>query len=269
VTRTRGSRGAKQSELRTLGDPRRVVEVVFGARPEEVAEDVVLTPFVPLKTFRRHLEEVTRELSPPFFYKGFTGTFGGRRVTVVSTGVGPSRVGDCVGFLSLTHARRVLFAGAVGGLADQHRIGDFFLPSAAADGEGYTRFAMGEFASTVGSARLILRPPGLGDGLASWLAAQELSFHEGMVFTVGAITLESRDNLELLARNRYAAVEMELSAFFSAASLHGLDAAALTYVSDLPLRSALWDEKGPSEREALRGAYRALPLLALRYLSES
>jgi len=250
-----------------LGDPRRVVEVVFGCRPEDVAEDVVLTPFVPLKAFRRHVRDVTLELSPPFFYKGFTGTFGGRPVTVVSTGVGPSRVGDCVGFLSLTPARRVLFAGAVGGLADRHCIGEFFLPTAAADGEGYTRHAGSDFAATVRSAPLVRCPPGLGDSLSHWLARQGLPLHEGNVFTVGAITFESRENLETLAQHGYQAVEMELSAFFSAGALHGLAVAALTYVSDLPLRSSLWEEKGRDEQEALRSAYRSLPLLTLRYLT--
>jgi len=262
-------RGGRHGEnaLATLGDRRRIVETVFGCRPEDVAEEVVLTPFVPLKAFRRHLEEVERELSPPFFYKGFTGSFSGRPATVLYTGVGPSRVGDCVGFLSLTRARRVLFVGAVGGLAELHRIGDFFLPTAAADGEGYSRHAGADFQAAVRSARVIPRPAGFGDDLGPWLARQDLAVHDGRVFTVGAITLESRENLRTLAAEDYDAVEMELSALFSAGALHGISTAALTYISDLPLRSSLWDARGPDEERALRDAYRAAPLLALRYLS--
>jgi uridine phosphorylase len=259
----------KPSGIATLGDPSRIVRVVFGCSPEDVAEDVVITPFVPLKAFRRHLGEEVRELSPPFFYKGVTGTFGGRAVTVISTGVGPSRVGDCVGFLSLTPARRVLFAGAVGGLADCHNIGEFFVPTAAADGEGYTRHAGADFAAAVRSSRVVPRPAGFGADLLPWLATQAVPVHEGAAFTVGAITFESRENLQILAHQGYEALEMELSALFSAGALHGLGAAALTYISDLPLRSSLWEEKGAAQEVALRSAYRALPLLALRYLAEN
>ncbi len=250
-----------------LGDPRKVVGVVFGCRPEDIAEEVVVTPFVPLKAFRRHVAAEVRDLSPPFFYKGFTGVFGGRRVTVLATGVGPSRVGDCLGFLSLTPARRVLFAGAVGGLAPELAIGEFFLPLEAADGEGYTRYVDQPFRQVVAGARPVPRPRGFGGGLGPFLAAQGFVAREGRVFTVGSISFESRENLLAIRDHGYDAVEMELSAFFAASRCHGLAAAALTYVSDLPLGSSLWQEKGPGEEEALRHAYRALPLLALEYLA--
>jgi purine-nucleoside phosphorylase len=245
-----------------------VVGVVFGCRPEEVAPDVVLTPFVPLKSFRRHVEPDVQELSPPFFYKGFTGSFQGRKVTVLATGVGPSRVGDCLGFLSLTPARRVLFAGAVGGLAEDLAIGEFFWAAEAADGEGYTRYVDSSFREVVCSARRVPRPGGFGEDLGSFLAAKGFRVREGRVFTVGSIAAESRENLLELRRQGYDALEMELSAFYAGVSGYGISGAALTYVSDLPLQSSLWQEKGPGEQEALRRAYRALPLLALEYLSQ-
>lgn len=262
-----GAPGHPAAQRPALGDPAAVVEVVFGCRPEDVAEDVVLTPFVPLKGFRRHLEAAVRELSPPFFYKGFTGVFAGRRVTVLSTGVGPSRVGDCLGFLSLTPARRVLFAGAVGGLADDLAIGEFFLATEAADGEGYTRYVTSPFGEVVRGARRVPRPGGLGGDLGAFLASKGFSAREGRVFTVGSIAAESRENLLELRRQGYDALEMELSAFYAGSSCHGMSGAALTYVSDLPLHSSLWQEKGPGEQDALRRAFRALPLLALEYLT--
>ncbi|GAB4257992.1 MAG: hypothetical protein Kow0092_05300 [Deferrisomatales bacterium] len=250
-----------------LGDPRRMTRVVFGCAPEEVAPDVIVTPFVPLKAFRRPLEGATfRELAPPFFYKGFTAETQGRRVTVILTGVGPSRVGDCLGFLALTPARRVLFAGAVGGLARGQAIGDWFLPTAAADGEGYTRYVARPFEEVVAGAPTVPADGALGRGVGPFLEARGWTVHRGPVFTVGSITFESRPNLEALARAGYAALEMELSAFYAAARFHGLDPAALTYVSDLPLESSLWAAKSPEEEAALRRAYRALPGLALEYL---
>ncbi len=249
-----------------LGSAGRVIPVVFGCRPDDVARDVILTPFVPLGAFRRRLDEVLVELSPPFFYKGFTGAIGGRRLTVIATGVGPARVGDCVGLLSLTPARRVLFAGAVGGLAATHAIGDFFCPLACADGEGYTRYVERPFRELVAEASMIPRPSGFGEDVPAFLKRRGWAVHEGRVFTVGCITFESRENLEVIREAGFDALEMELSAFYAAARRHGLEAAVLTYVSDLPLGSSLWEEKSPEERDALRLAYRALPALAMDYL---
>lgn len=250
-----------------LGDPGRVISVVFGCRPEQVAERVVVTPFLPLRAFRREVEGEPVDLSPPFFYKGFTASFGGRPVTVLHAGVGPSRVGDCLGFLSLTPARRILFAGAVGGLAEAHAIGDGFLPVAAADGEGYARYARESFGEVARSAPCLPCASPLGERLGAFLAGRGWTVHRGRVFTVGAITFETEANLRLLARLGYDALEMELSAFYAAAGRYGLEAAALTYVSDLPLRSDLWAPKSASEQEALRRAYRAVPRLALEFLA--
>jgi purine-nucleoside phosphorylase len=250
-----------------LGPPEAVLGVVFGCRSEDVAEDVIVTPFVPLTAFRRHVSAEVTELSPPFFYRGFTGTFAGRRVTVLLTGVGPSRVGDCLSFLALTPGRRVLFAGAVGGLSPDHAIGDWFLPTVAADGEGYSRYRDGDFEEAVRGARSISCAGGLEPDLAAYLRGRGLTVREGRVFTIGAVAFESRENLELLARSGFDALEMELSAFYAAAAHHGFQAAALTYVSDLPLRSSLWAPKSPQAEEALRATWRVLPRLALGFLA--
>ncbi len=251
-----------------LGDPARVVRVVFGCAPGDVAERVVVTPFIPLGAFRRHVAGPVTELSPRFFYRGFSAIFEGVPVTVILAGVGPSRVGDCLGFLSLTPARTVLFVGAVGGIAPDLGIGDWFVPRETADGEGYARYVREGFGAVVGSAPVVPVPEGPRAGLLGFLRRRGLRVHEGRVYTIGSITFESPRNLGALARAGYRAIEMELSAFFAAGSRHGLEAAALTYVSDLPLRSSLWDEKPPDEETRLREAYRAAPRLALEWIAQ-
>lgn len=253
--------------LPDLGPREAVLSVVLGCRPEDVAEDVVVTPFVPLKAFRRYLEEGARSLEPPFFFKGLSGTFEGRPVTVVHTGVGPSRVGDCLSLLTLTPARRILFAGAVGGLAPDLAMGEWFLPTAVGDGEGYARNRTKSFADVVGEAERISCDGGLERELAAFLRGRGGDAKEGRVFTIGGIAFESRENLELLLRSGFDALEMELSAFYSAACHHGLTVAALTYVSDLPLRRSLWESKTAEEEQALREAWRTLPLLSLAFLA--
>lgn len=247
-----------------LGDPVKVLEVMLGCGPEDVAENVVVTPFVPLKSFLRHVDEGSvKELNPRFFFKGFTATRKGVPVTVVLTGVGPSRVGDLVSILSLTPARRVIFAGAVGALHPDWSIGDFFLPTRAADGEGYTRYALDDFSRIIATSRLVECATGFTANLKHILEAKGFGVREGKVFTIGSIAFEAPESLELLAASGFDALEMELSAFYSAAAHHGIEAAALTYVSDLPLKSSLWQEKTAEEQTALSKAWRLLPELCI------
>lgn len=247
-----------------LGDPGKVLKVTLGCGPDEIAESVVVTPFVPLKSFARHLDaEGRRELNPRFFFKGISGKRNGVQVTVILTGVGPSRVGDLVSILALTNARRVIFAGAVGALHREWKIGDFFIPTEAADGEGYTRYALDPFGEIISAARKIPCATGLAANLAAKLRGAGHTVREGGVFTIGSIAFEAAENLKALLDAGYDALEMELSAFYSACAHHGLEAAALTYVSDLPLQSSLWQEKTPAEQEALGNAWRLLPELCL------
>lgn len=248
-----------------LGNPQQVVRTVFGCDPEVVSPNVVLSPFVPLKAFRRHVQEVVAELTPPFFFKGFCAVFEDRPVTVIHTGIGPSRIGDCLGFLAHTPARRVCFAGAVGALNPAYRIGEFFVPTAAADGEGYSRYCREPFPQLAAAAPVVPCPEEAPGELDALLAAEALRLHRGRVFTVGSIAFESPENLRTLLALGFDALEMELSAFYAAAAHHGFAATSLTYVSDLPLTRSLWQEKTAEEREVLRRAYRALPLLALRH----
>lgn len=251
-----------------LGDPGKVLMTTLGASPADIADNVIITPFIPLKSFARHLDpESITELNPRFFYKGLTGAGNGRRITVILTGVGPSRIGDAVSILSLTGAKRLLFAGAVGGLSEKLEIGRFMIPGEAADGEGYTRYTLESFEKIVGEAPVITCPGTLSDKLAGHLEGKGHAPARGRIFTIGTIAFESEENLRTIKDHGYDALEMELSAFFAAAARHGMDAAALTYVSDLPLKSSLWQEKTPEENLKLSAAWRALPALAVEFMA--
>ncbi|PLX38924.1 MAG: hypothetical protein C0608_11630 [Deltaproteobacteria bacterium] len=253
-----------------LGDPRRVVGVALGCAPEDIAPNVIITPFMPLRAFRRHFDaDSIKELSPPFFFDGLTGVRGGKRITVIRTGIGPSRVGDCISILSMTPAKNLLFIGAVGSLSDGHQIGDIFLPSEAADGEGYTRYLRSSFSELVASAARVSCNGGLEGRLEKFLEVEGLNVKRGPVFTIGSITFESNENLETIKDSGFDAIEMELSAFFSAAAHHDLGFAALTYISDLPLRSSLWDEKSDNETKRLKETYRSIPILSMDFFSSS
>lgn len=252
-----------------LGDPLKVLEVTLGAGPEGVAEGVVITPFMPLKSFSRLVDEGSmRELAPRFFYRGFTATYRGSPVTVILSGVGPSRVGDLVSILSLTNCKRVVFVGAVGALRSDWSIGDAFLTVEAAEGEGYTRYALEDFSAIVEKARIVEGSGWSREELCARFGEEGIGVRTGRVFTIGSIAFEERENLELLAARGFDAIEMELSAFFAASARHGLRADALTYVSDLPLASSLWQSKSEEEKAGLARAWRTLPQIALGHVAK-
>lgn len=249
-----------------LGDPAKVLKVTLGCRAEEIAENVIITPFVPLKSFLRHGEgwDVI-DLNPRFFYKGFTLKKKRNAVTVILTGVGPSRVGDLISLLALTGAKNLLFAGAVGGLRADLRLGDFLVPCEAADGEGYSRYVSESFGEVVEKARVYASSGTLGEALQAFLTKREVLPKSGKVFTIGSIAFESRENLLTLKEAGFDALEMELSAFYAGVALHGFEGAAITYVSDRPLESSLWQEKTVEEQEALSRAWRLLPQLSMSF----
>lgn len=249
-----------------LGDPARVIRTTLGCEPGDLTENVVITPFVPLKSFLRHVDEGgIKELNPRFFYKGFTAKKHGVPVTVILTGVGPSRVGDAVSLLALTPAKRLIFAGAVGGLKEGLAIGDFFLPLSAADGEGYTRYTINPIERTIAEAQETAADQAEADALAAFLEKEGEFPGKGKIFTIGSIAFESRETLKELSDAGFAALEMELSAFFAATARHKMASAALTYVSDLPLKSSLWEEKSADEQERLARAWRLLPRYAMEF----
>ena len=59
-----------------------------------------------------------------------------------------------------------------------------------------------------------------------------LDFHEGKVWTTDAIYRETRQKIEQFQKKGALAVEMELSALFSAGRYRGVDVAAVLVVSD-------------------------------------
>jgi purine-nucleoside phosphorylase len=253
-----------------LGDPKKVLEITLGCAPEDLPEKVIITPFIPLKSFRRHVDAGSiKELNPQFFFKGFTATHKGVKVAVILTGVGPSRIGDMVSILSLTPVKEVLFAGAVGALHPEWAIGEYFLATGAADGEGFARYMREDFATVVDNSPYVECSFEMEGALEKFLEKKELPVRVGKVFTIGSIGAESQENLELLAARGFDALEMELSAFYWAAHHHGLKGGALTYISDLPLRSSIWEEKSEAEREAFRDVWRGLPEVCLDFMAES
>jgi adenosylhomocysteine nucleosidase len=198
------------------------------------------------------------------------GLFGGRRVTILQSGMG------AVGFAErlakhLTDSRydALIIAGLAGGLGPRLRVGDAVLYNLCYDAR-VTDFTRRE-------------PPGHGGGAAKacdetlsgflyWaLTRSELSFIQAPGITVGRIVTEAKEKLALGARYGAAAVDMETYETLDACARLGLPAAALRVISDeaardIPDFNRIYNPDGRMNGWRTLVAMAARPSAALRLL---
>jgi purine-nucleoside phosphorylase len=122
--------------------------------------------------------------------------------------------------------RRGFFVGWCGSIDRGVRIGDLIVPSGAWVDEG-TSPHYGQSAES--SA---VPDPKLQADLQLGLQQRRIAFHRGLIWTTDAIFRETRALIDRFQGLGAIAVEMELSALFSAAAFYGFPLAALLTVSD-------------------------------------
>ncbi len=166
-------------------------------------------------------------------YATYTGLAGGKRVTVASHGIGAAGAGICFEELARAGGRIFVRAGTCGAVQDSLADGDLVIASGAVRDEGLTpRLAPAGYPA-VAHHRVT--------------AALEAAAREaGAVSRTGVVL--STDlfypspamgaSWELWRKSRVLAVEMEASALFVVAGLHGLEAGGIFAVDGNPTRAA-------------------------------
>ncbi|MEW5908542.1 MAG: nucleoside phosphorylase [Thermodesulfobacteriota bacterium] len=171
---------------------------------------------------------------PLFMSRLFGRTDMGKGVFLVGPMVGAPYAVMILESLAAMGVRRILFYGWCGAVSPELAIGDIILPSGAIIDEGtsthYIKHISGEETrSIIPSAR----PSGsMNRRLKESLTRNGLAFHEGMIWTTDAIFRETSEKVIRHQKNGVLAVEMELSALFTAGSFYGLDVSGLLVVSD-------------------------------------
>jgi purine-nucleoside phosphorylase len=122
--------------------------------------------------------------------------------------------------------RRGFFIGWCGSIDQGVRIGDLIVPSGAWIDEG-TSPHYGQ-----SSESAVVPDKKLQAVLELELQRRRITFHSGSVWTTDAIFRETRAQIDRFKGLGAPAVEMELSALFSAAAFYGFPLAALLAVSD-------------------------------------
>ena len=229
-----------------------LIHFLLGVKPQAIAEKVILVPFLPLKMFKDHFENVEKTFSGKTQYKGFTGVVKGQKISVISTGQGSAAVGDLVINLKGV-AQKLVLAGSAGALNPELTLGDYVLPVEAIDGEGFSYYYLKnpkeEFikASKVSVHQELLS------------VCNKLPIQKGVIYSIGSLTAEDNILLELLKNQGIGTIDMETSAFYTAAKVSDIKGLALHFVSDLPLSKPFYKKMETADQQKINYAMEGFP----------
>ncbi|MFH1798702.1 MAG: hypothetical protein ABH844_05135 [Candidatus Omnitrophota bacterium] len=197
----------------------------FGLSAKDFPEGVIVTPFIPLKQFGRHCESV--KTFKGRLFSGIIVQKNDRCFAVIQSGIGKSLIRDAVMLLGSTPVKHVIFLGAAGGINDT-AIGDLVLCENNRADKAYLKSAEEFFKRQIKDERV---------------------FKKGNIFTVDSLMDETEENLCDIKKKGFIAIDMELSAFYSAAAEIKRKAVALVFVSDLPLEKPIYERLREEEHK--------------------
>ncbi len=165
-------------------------------------------------------------------------------ISLVCFGIGSPNAALIVDVLSSIQPRAILFLGLCGGLSEKHRVGDFFLPTAAIRDDGTSHHYLPERVPAL-PYFLIQRY------LSLELDRRSLTCRHGIIHTTGYRFWEFDQSFrEMLLAERARAIDMETAAVFAVGFALGLRVGALLLISDLPLT-----EEGIKTRRSSRAVF--------------
>ena len=168
---------------------------------------------------------------------GYTGTYEGRPVSVLASGMGmPSITIYATELFRFFGVRRIIRIGTAGGMATHVNVGDVIIASAAHTDSAMTAQRIPgihyshtpSFALTSAAARAA----GLG------LGVMPADVHVGAVLSSDAFYVDRPETNALLVQYGTLAVEMEAAGLYAVAAAEGGAALAICTVSDLLFREA-------------------------------
>ena len=123
-------------------------------------------------------------------------------------------------------ARKILFFGWCGAISPDVRIGDIIIPTGAIIDEGTSR----HYGKDNGS---LVRPSDYISGsIKEALTENRLSFYEGFIWSTDAVYRETCERVKYYQNKDALAVDMELSALFTAGSFRKVEVGGILVVSD-------------------------------------
>ena len=122
--------------------------------------------------------------------------------------------------------RKIIFFGWCGAVSEKVKIGDIIVASGAVIDEGTSRHYNANGHDLAYPSGQIL------EETKKTFIENDLSFHEGLVWSTDAIYRETREKVEHFQQKGVLAVEMELSALFTVGSFRNVEVTGILVVSD-------------------------------------
>ncbi|MBU0683442.1 MAG: hypothetical protein ABIH85_06095 [Candidatus Omnitrophota bacterium] len=223
-------------------DKNKFFKFCFSIEPSVFPDTAVITPFIPVKNFEKNSKRITSFKGR--VYSGVILEKNKHRFAVIRSGMGASFAGDAVLFMKNTSIRRIIFAGACGGLGET-RIGDIVLCDKAFDGETFSKYHLPDF-----SMKQVFDKGTFKSANREYLKLAETflfaklneigTVRTGTVFSIGSLLAETRQNLSEIDAQGFLGIDLELAAVYHAATASRIAAIGLIFVSDLPRTKPLW-----------------------------
>ena len=204
-----------------------MTQIHVQAQPGDVAPYVLL-PGDPNRA--QHIAQTyldgAREYTRHRQLLGFTGTYRGVPVSVQTTGMGCPSAAIVTEELARLGATTLIRVGTLGGATPRVAPADLVIATAAVPNDGTTRQLLGGAPYAPAASFEVVQ--------AAVNAARrlEVPHHVGLVMTEDAFYASTPEHARLWASRGVLGFEMEASAIFLVAALHGLRAACLTACSN-------------------------------------
>ncbi len=217
-------------------------EALFGIKSSLVKRNCVLLPLLP--------KGILNEFKIANFKKGkLYGTGDNNDFTLIHTGMGAGFTGDAVLYLKKTPCKNVMLFGSCGlvkagnGLS----VGSLVSPVKCYANESFTELLLAKNAKP----RVFYAQNKLAAGFLKY--GQRQGIKKVTCSTLASLKLEE-EMVDLFSREKIDVVDMECSAFFSAAGLSGLNALACFYVSDIIKDKPFYLNLGRDSKSVLSSA---------------
>ncbi len=222
----------------------KMFEYCFGVPPGDFPENVIITPFIPLKRFSRYCEPV--KTFKGRLFSGIVAKKNDKYFAVIQSGIGKSLIRDAVMLLGSTAVEYIIFLGAAGGI-NNTAIGDLIL----CENDRTNK-------ACLNSAETFLKKQ-IKDGKV---------FKKGGIYTVDSLMDETEENLRNIKKKGFIGIDMELSAFYGAAAEIKRKAVALVFVSDLPLEKPMYERLREEDDKRYKSTVEESIRLSVEFVKE-
>jgi purine-nucleoside phosphorylase len=214
----------------------------IGAADGDFAPDVIM-PGDPrrAKAIAERFFESPRLVTEVRGILGYTGTYQGRPISVIASGMGmPSMTIYATELVRNYGVRRIVRTGTMGGAQDYLSIGDVVAASSAHTDSAMTAARIpGVSFSHTPTFGLLRKAVEFGESSGKKL-------HVGPVFTTDAFYQPDPELAKVLVRHGTVAIEMEAAGLYAVAAAEGIEALTLGTVSDHVFKS---EEMSAQDRE--------------------